>query len=219
MNEQVHSEVGLRERKRAATQRAIERAAFSLILEHGYDNVTVDMICEASMVSQRTFFNYFGTKEGVVVGRLPEPTDEQIEAFIGKPGAGILTDLVELAASTQAEREPDLELLRSHHLVMRHNPQLLDAQLAKMSELEHRFTQIVVKRFRVNNRPGTAAQLEDEARMVVSLAGGVMRYLMHSWSSARGEQTPRDLLRDAVEVLTRFSETERHLTGDASGSQ
>ena len=53
--------MGLRERKRRATRDAIERAAIALVSERGYDNVTVAQICEASSVSQGTFFNYFRT--------------------------------------------------------------------------------------------------------------------------------------------------------------
>ncbi|WP_081813852.1 TetR/AcrR family transcriptional regulator [Microbacterium sp. CH12i] len=51
--------VGLRERKKRATKQAIERGAIELALEHGYENVTVEMICESAMISQRTFFFFF----------------------------------------------------------------------------------------------------------------------------------------------------------------
>ena len=60
--------MGLRERKRRATRDAIERAAIALVSERGYDNVTVAQICEASSVSQGTFFNYFRTKDAAIVG-------------------------------------------------------------------------------------------------------------------------------------------------------
>lgn len=58
----------LRERKRRATMVAIEDAATTLVLEHGYDAVTVDHICVRADVSKRTFFNYVPTKEAAVVG-------------------------------------------------------------------------------------------------------------------------------------------------------
>ncbi|GAA1056887.1 TetR family transcriptional regulator [Agromyces luteolus] len=208
------SDVGLRTRKRVATRNAIERAAISLMLEHGYDKVTVDMICEASMVSQRTFFNYFGSKEGVIIGGPHEPTAEQIDAFVSTEGPGIVADLLELIVAAQLEQEPDLALLPSRRVVLQRHPQLMEAEMAKMGALEDRYIQIVLSRFRNQHRPGTPAQLEQEARMVVALASGVMRYLMHAWFAGSGEQAPTHLVRDAVDVLSRFTQNELALGED-----
>ena len=62
----------LRDRRRAA----VERIALDLALEHGYDAVTVEMICDAALVSPSTFFNYFGCKERAVLGPEPAPLEE-----------------------------------------------------------------------------------------------------------------------------------------------
>ncbi|WP_436740441.1 TetR/AcrR family transcriptional regulator [Streptomyces sp. BBFR102] len=51
--------LGLRERKKRATRAALGEAAVRLAVEHGAENVTVEMISEAAGVSPRTFFNYF----------------------------------------------------------------------------------------------------------------------------------------------------------------
>ncbi|MEL4358354.1 MULTISPECIES: TetR/AcrR family transcriptional regulator [unclassified Luteococcus] len=58
---------GLRQRKKAAAMRNIQRQAVALFREHGFDQVTVDQVAEASEVSPSTVYRYFGTKEGLVL--------------------------------------------------------------------------------------------------------------------------------------------------------
>ncbi len=72
-----HDEVlGLRERKKLATWRAIRAAGLRLIEEHGYEAVSVDEIAAAANVSRSTFFNYFASKEAIVFD--PDPQQLQI---------------------------------------------------------------------------------------------------------------------------------------------
>ena len=52
-----------------ATADAIESAALDLVLDRGYNQVTVDLICDVAGVSQRTFFNHFPTKDDAMLGR------------------------------------------------------------------------------------------------------------------------------------------------------
>ncbi|WP_405775938.1 TetR family transcriptional regulator [Streptomyces sp. NBC_00859] len=59
--------LGLRERKKLKTRRAIRRAAYRLFAEQGYAATAVDQIAEAAEVSPSTFFRYFPTKEDVVL--------------------------------------------------------------------------------------------------------------------------------------------------------
>ncbi|MCK2215711.1 TetR/AcrR family transcriptional regulator [Actinomadura sp. ATCC 31491] len=55
----------LRERNRLAAVHHIITTAMDLFDEHGYAEVTVERIAAAAGVSPRTFYRYFGTKEGL----------------------------------------------------------------------------------------------------------------------------------------------------------
>ncbi|WP_436737548.1 TetR/AcrR family transcriptional regulator [Streptomyces sp. BBFR102] len=57
---------GRRERKKAATRRAIADAALRLFLERGYDDVGIREIADAADVSTTTLFKHFPVKEALV---------------------------------------------------------------------------------------------------------------------------------------------------------
>src|SRR5258708_35242601 len=58
---------GLRERKKQKTKAAIQRAALRLFKRQGYEETTVEQIAAAADISESTFFNYFPSKENVVI--------------------------------------------------------------------------------------------------------------------------------------------------------
>ena len=203
---------GLRERKRAATQETIERAAISLALDHGYEHVTVDMICEASMVSQRTFFNYFGSKEGVILGGTPPmPTDEEIDAFARATGSNLLADFVTLITSSLLKREPDAELFSARRMLIARTPELVTKEAARLGGLEDQFVAIILARYEVQGRSLAGhPELEDEARMVVALTTGVLHYVRRRWVSSPPGASTRDLLRSSIELVQRITNDQSH---------
>lgn len=58
--------VGKREAKKKATREALQAAAERLFRERGYHATTVREIAEEVGVTERTFFRYFDSKEGLV---------------------------------------------------------------------------------------------------------------------------------------------------------
>lgn len=203
---------GLRERKRAVTQAAIERAAVALAIEHGYESVTVDMICEASMVSQRTFFNYFGSKEGVILGPTPPiPTDEAVGQFVNSSGADVLGDFVSMIAVSMVGNEPDPDLFRSRRMLIQGSPELFAKEMARLGELEDQFARIVLARFHAAGRDSaTESDLEDEARMVIALATGVMHHTLRKWFATERPAEPQELLQASINLI-------RRITGNSGG--
>ncbi|MGO4382739.1 TetR/AcrR family transcriptional regulator [Specibacter sp. RAF43] len=204
------TEPGLRARKRTATRAAIQKAAVSLALEHGYESVTVEMICEASLVSQRTFFNYFGSKEGVILGgALPAPSAADLQRFVEHPGPNILADLLNLVASVITANEPNLEVFELRRRVIHASPELIKRQKNRIGELEGQFRQYVLDRFTAQGRDaGSPPNREDEAAMVVALAAGAMHFVMAKWVGGNFSTTLDELAEQAGGLIA-------HITTDS----
>jgi AcrR family transcriptional regulator len=58
---------GLRERKKLKTRESIQREAMRLFGKQGYEQTTIEQIAAAVEISPSTFFNYFPSKEDVVL--------------------------------------------------------------------------------------------------------------------------------------------------------
>src|SRR6201985_3845257 len=66
---------GLRERKKRLMRQQLSDTATQMFMERGFDAVRVTEIAEACGVSQKTVFNYFPTKESLILDRLEKGAD------------------------------------------------------------------------------------------------------------------------------------------------
>ncbi|HIW90664.1 MAG TPA: TetR/AcrR family transcriptional regulator [Candidatus Corynebacterium avicola] len=111
-------ECGLRERKLRETRLRIEDCGTKLILERGFDQVTIDEICEEAGISRRSFFNYFDSKDQVAAGRgIPPIPEEVLEKYVTRDSDNIVRDILHLVAVTldndptsSLDLSPDREL-------------------------------------------------------------------------------------------------------------
>lgn len=71
----------LRQRKKERTRKDILQAAIDLFNERGYENTTIDDICDRAEYSRSTFFRYFGSKEEVVVGHPDKQVSHLLESL------------------------------------------------------------------------------------------------------------------------------------------
>src|SRR5258708_31268609 len=112
---------GLRERKKAATRRALGIAAMRLAVQRGLDNVLVEDIAAAAGVSARTFNNYFGSKYEAICALAMERNRLMGAALRGRPRAdplmGALRNTV-LEPYGRAADVPDREWLDGVRLVI-----------------------------------------------------------------------------------------------------
>ncbi len=89
--------VGLRERKKDATRRAMADAALALVAERGYDHVTVADIAERVGVSRRTFSNYFSGKAECLVAVSAGWLDDVLRTVRDAPADTSLGDVLAAA--------------------------------------------------------------------------------------------------------------------------
>jgi AcrR family transcriptional regulator len=82
------ADLGLRERKKRQTRQLIADAAARLFAERGYDKVAVVDVAEAADVSAQTVYNYFPTKQDLVLDR-EEDLRDRLTGLIGARPAGV----------------------------------------------------------------------------------------------------------------------------------
>ena len=93
--------LGLRERKKLDTRRALSDAALELAFERGLENVTRDAIAARAGVSLRTFNNYFTGKHEAVAYRQIQRMRRSLAVFKELPA-----DIPLWSAITDAVLEP-----------------------------------------------------------------------------------------------------------------
>ena len=105
---------GLRERKKQKTREAIQREAMRLIGKQGYEQTTVEQIAAAVEISPSTFFNYFPSKEDVVLYDAYDPVIIELmsEQPAGEPISVSMRTVLEKMGGI-FERDREIILARS----------------------------------------------------------------------------------------------------------
>jgi AcrR family transcriptional regulator len=188
-------EMGLRERKKAATRAALSRAAMRLAVQHGVDGVTVEAIAAAAGVSPRTFHNYFPGKEEAIVATLTDGAQSVIEGLRDRPEDEPVWDslrlvLIEVLLPSES-RDETIALMR----LVKQNPGLIAQQLGGLGEMQRQIAEIVAA------RTGTDARRDLYPHLLAGAAGTAMRAAVDLWTEGLTEVDLPDLVRDAFDQL------------------
>jgi AcrR family transcriptional regulator len=125
--------VGLRERKKRETRRALTQAALELFVERGYDETTLADIAEAAGVSTRTIFSYFPSKEDILFCPMSEMSTSLAEALAARPAG--MDALATLREFILAAVDQKTELDRKLGELIAADATLTSHQLARIAEL------------------------------------------------------------------------------------
>jgi AcrR family transcriptional regulator len=142
---------GLRERKKRLMRQQLTDTATQMFMQHGFDAVRVSEVAEACGVSEKTVFNYFPTKESLVLDRL-DRTLASLRTGLAEPGVSPLEAALqvlddELAALTSWHASQDdqgkvasttqrfLDLIDATPSLRAHQSDMIDQLTAVAAEL------------------------------------------------------------------------------------
>ncbi|HWH25792.1 MAG TPA: TetR family transcriptional regulator [Pseudolysinimonas sp.] len=189
--------LGLRERKRLATRRAILLASIEVVRDRGFEAATVDEISRVADVSPRTFFNYFASKDEAILGTGPMLPDEAgLQEFVDARGS-LFADLFEVLKPGVEKSVGDHDLVLLRRTVMKSEPTVAARRMATLHKFEFDVIALVARRLAAETGQDVdAPAVRDRARFVGLVAVAAMRHAWLCWMDA-GEP-------DAAELLERL---------------
>lgn len=151
----IEEQTSLREIKRQKTLEAIEDNATRLVLELGFDNVTVDDICVKAGISKRTFFNYVESKETAAIGPGPRvPSDGEREEFLAEKHDDVFDVAFDLVIDLFGDHDNTAngtagEIMRRRKEIRSDHPELAMQHFARFhqarTELEELITEYLTR--------------------------------------------------------------------------
>jgi AcrR family transcriptional regulator len=99
----MERQTGLRERKKARTRQHIADTAARLFAAHGFDRVSIVDVARVAEVSDHSVYNYFPTKQDLVLDRAEEVRERYSRTVVGRTGG------VSPAAALRAVAREDIE--------------------------------------------------------------------------------------------------------------
>jgi AcrR family transcriptional regulator len=196
--------VGLRERKKQKTRESIQRTALRLFEKQGYEETTIEQIAAAVEISPSTFFNYFPTKEDVVLFDAYDPV--AIRMFLERPKDEPLNvSLRKVLESLAAAFESDERMVLARGRFFLEVPEL---RARMWDEIER--TQVLIVEMlaeRTGRRPDDY-ELRVTARIVIAaLLEASKEWMLSKGRTGLVELTNRAL--DVVESGAKLSATTR----------
>jgi len=191
------TELGRRERKKAATRQAIADAAMELFLERGYDAVTIKQIADRADVSLATVYAHFPQKEALVFDEDDARRESLLAAVCERPEGvtisaalyGWLANLIEEGRQHAGQQAAFLAMIEAtpalqgfeRAMWLRHETALADA-IASELDLDASDVRIRLYAHFVLEAWGA---IDIEADPLDTLEG-IFELLDHGWAAIEG---------------------------------
>jgi AcrR family transcriptional regulator len=187
--------MGLRERKKQKTREAIQRAALRLFSKQGYEETTVEEIAAAAEISPSTFFNYFPTKEDVVLYDMYDPMT--IEMILKRPKDEPLNTVARHVLEGMSElMERDKEMMLERAKLVMEVPELRGRMWDELERTQTVFAQALAER--------TRRSVDDfELRVTTRIFVAAMYEAALEWMRDNGRESLAILADRALAVMER----------------
>jgi AcrR family transcriptional regulator len=193
--------MSLRERKKRLAQATIEETALRLFQQQGYEQTSIQDIADAVMMSSRTFFRYFASKEEVLLGPMRPILSDGLRflqrvAPTESPHAALRATFEYLASRYQQQRASFL----TRYQVVMEIPSIASIYLYALMETEPAICEALCSHLE-------AATNRHEIRFLVAIYMAALRLALEEWLEHEAQGDLVSLLR---EYLDSFSSLSHH---------
>lgn len=198
-NTDPQPQLGLRIRKKRATENAIEVSAVSLALEHGIEHVTVEMICEQADISRSTFFNYFAGRDYAIVGRAVEPLQgEEAAAVLASAAGDLVRGAIRLIFASIGHQHVNSEVARKRAQLSAEQPAALQLASGILVEGSMKLIPVIAGWLAEHPEHAKLADPVQEATFAVGLAHAALGALISAMAQQDGDIAAGDAHVDDV---------------------
>ena len=185
---------GLRERKKQRTRELIQREAIRLFEEQGYEATTVEQIASAAEISPSTFFNYFPSKEDVVLLDTYDPVVEE-EVRARPTDESVADSLVAALSGRLAERlNRDRGLIWARTRIALEVPSIRARMWDELQRSEDFICGVLAER--------TGRRTDDfEVRVTAGTLIGALMSAIREWAASEGRDDFLELMKRAIRVV------------------
>lgn len=172
---------GRRERKKAATRKAIADAALALFLEHGYHDVTIRQIADAADVAVATVFTYFPDgKQALVFDEHADREAQLVAAVLDRPAGQSILDALHDRFALGYGARPATPQMREFVRLVESTPELSDYVRKMLLRHEKALAQAIADT--TGGDPGDIAII------------GLAHFVLETVTLARNADDPRQAL-------------------------
>ncbi|QBD76346.1 TetR family transcriptional regulator [Ktedonosporobacter rubrisoli] len=191
--------ISLRERKKRLVQTTIEETALRLFQQQGYEQTSIQDIAEAVMMSTRTFFRYFASKEEVLFGPIHTSLYESMRVLqqvapTATPHAALRTTFMHMADLYQQQRASFL----IRYQVAAQTPSIASIYLYTMMEKEPEICDVLCSRL-------DGSMDYHEMRLLVGMYMAVFRIAVEIWLKQKAQGDLVSLLREYLDLCSSLS--------------